>query len=266
MVPENIYEIEKDDVDLSSFELKDELNEKFWKDGKLDTKVRRQLLIIARDFISQFDISDFGIEDVTMTGSLANYNWDEKYSDIDLHIIVDYKDVNDDVELVKEFFNAVKSRWNDSHKNISIYGFPVELYVQDASEPHKSTGVYSLLYDKWISKPSKEVISDKNVDEDKVKETVAWFVNKIDEIIELYENCGEDCDAHDLSVILDCANDLYKQIRETRSSGFTDFKSELSSGNLIFKSLRRNGSIGVLNDLRLEIYDRINSLNGNYED
>jgi hypothetical protein len=26
-----------------------------------------------------------------MTGSLANYTWNEKYSDIDLHIIMDYK-------------------------------------------------------------------------------------------------------------------------------------------------------------------------------
>ena len=84
---QNIQEVEKEDVDLSSFELKDKLNDKLWNGGKLDILARRKMLTIARDFISKFEISDFQIDDVIMTGSLANYNWSEEYSDIDLHIM-----------------------------------------------------------------------------------------------------------------------------------------------------------------------------------
>jgi hypothetical protein len=86
----------KEDVDLSSFELKDKLNEKIWNGDKLNILVRRKLLSIAKDFISDFDIADFQIEDVIMTGSLANFNWDENYSDIDLHIVVDFNENSED--------------------------------------------------------------------------------------------------------------------------------------------------------------------------
>ena len=40
-----------------------------------------------------------------MTGSYANYNY-TPYSDIDLHIIVDYDALTDVEDLPKEFFNA----------------------------------------------------------------------------------------------------------------------------------------------------------------
>ena len=75
----DIYETEKDDVDLSSFDLKDELNDRFWHDNKLDIRARRKLLTIARDFINEFELKDFPIYDVIMTGSLANYNWSEEH-------------------------------------------------------------------------------------------------------------------------------------------------------------------------------------------
>ena len=119
---------------------------------------------IAKGLHIRFDIADFQIEDVIMT--LANFNWDENYSDIDLHIVVDFNDVNDDVELVKEFFDAVKKKWNDTHKGIRIYGFP-RLYVQDVNEKHTSTGVYSVLYDEWIVEPAIEKLKG-DVDEDDV--------------------------------------------------------------------------------------------------
>ena len=142
---QNIQEVEKEDVDLSSFELKDKLNDKLWNGGKLDILARRKMLTIARDFISKFEISDFQIDDVIMTGSLANYNWSEEYSDIDLHIVVDFREINDDVDLVKSFFDAVKNNWNQDHESIKIYGYPVEVYVQDVNEKHTSSGVYSVL-------------------------------------------------------------------------------------------------------------------------
>ena len=60
-----------------------------------------------------------------MTGSLANYNW-SKFSDIDLHIIVNYEDIDDNSELVKDYVTAKRIVWNDTH-DIKIYGFEVEV-------------------------------------------------------------------------------------------------------------------------------------------
>ena len=53
-------------------------------------------------------------------------------SDIDLHILLDFKEVNDNVDLVKDYFNAVKALWNYLH-DIRIKGYEVEVYVQDAN-------------------------------------------------------------------------------------------------------------------------------------
>ena len=85
---------------------------------------------IANDFIDglPFNVT---IQDVRFTGSLANYNW-SKYSDIDLHIVVDFEELDDNKELVKEMFDAKRLRWNEHH-DIKIKGYEVELYVEDDS-------------------------------------------------------------------------------------------------------------------------------------
>ena len=250
----------KEDVDLSSFELKDELNPKFWNGKKLDILARRKLLTIARDFISKFEIADFQIEDVIMTGSLANYNWDENYSDIDLHIVVDFEDVNDDVELVKEFFDAVKDKWNKQHQGIRIYGYPVEVYVQDANEKHTSTGVYSVLYDEWIVEPSLDKIGSSDVDENDVQEMVAQFMNEIDDLDELVLLAFDGIGERDFSELAIDADELYDRIKDTRKSSLGNSTTEISAGNLIFKSLRRNGYLEKLNDIRTKLYDALHSI------
>ena len=93
--------IEPDDVDLSSFNIKKHLNPKFWDDGHLDTRIRLRLLDIADDFFYSLGVDWVEPEDVIITGSLANYNWSKKYSDIDLHILIDYEDVDERVDFVR---------------------------------------------------------------------------------------------------------------------------------------------------------------------
>ena len=94
-----------------------------------------------------------GIKDITLTGSLANYNW-SNYSDFDLHIIVDFYELDANLVLVKSFFDNARMRWNDKH-SIMIKGYEVEIYVEDQRESHKSSGLYSIMNDEWIKKPKK---------------------------------------------------------------------------------------------------------------
>ena len=128
---------------VKSFRLKDDLNPKLWTDFEINEEVKEDLLKIASDFYSSTDLNA-DVKDIVLTGSLANYNWSEKYSDYDLHILINFKDVDDNVVLVKKFVDSAKNIWNKDH-DIRIKGYEVEVYIQDISEPHKSTGIFSLL-------------------------------------------------------------------------------------------------------------------------
>ena len=251
---ENIIdeEVSPEDVDLSSFAIKDELCPDFWEDGRFDQSARRTLLAIAKSFIEHLEIED-EVEDITVTGSIANYNWDENSSDIDLHILMDFSKLSDDPEILKKFFDAERKIWNKEHYEISIYGYPVEVYVQDVNEGHYSSGIYSLLKDEWIKKPSKDNLSDENTDYDHVQEITSSIMTVIDEL-EL--NLNKD----DPQTTYNDADTLFANIKDIRKSGMGSDSPEMSDGNIIFKSLRRSGYIEKLIDIRTKAFDMIHSI------
>jgi predicted nucleotidyltransferase len=120
----------------------DTLNPNFWENGEFFEEIRQKLLEIAQDFYDSLDL-EASILDIQLTGSLANYNYTE-YSDIDVHIIIDFKEINKDESLVKIALDGLRFIWNQRH-DISIRGHDVELYIQDESEQHTASGLYSLL-------------------------------------------------------------------------------------------------------------------------
>jgi len=150
----------KDNNIIQSFFSKDKLNPKIWdEDMKLREEVREKLLQTANEFIDFIGVPLL-IEDVIFTGSLANYNWSE-YSDIDLHVVCDFIQFSEtELSLYEELFKVKKTIFNTNH-DIKIFGYEVELYVQNATEAHFSSGVYSVLYNDWDVKPEKE---DSNID------------------------------------------------------------------------------------------------------
>lgn len=243
-------------IDLSSFEVKNELNPDFWKNGTLDSRVRLKLLDIADDFTDFLKVDWAKPKDITMTGSLANYNWSDEFSDIDLHIIIKYSDVDKRKEFVQNYFKAKKELWNQEHQNIKIYGFPVELYVQDEDEPHASSGVYSLERNEWIVKPEKKVIPKKNLTNAE-KDAESW-ISKIDNLIDRYYPDATDSQKEDIIADLD---DIFDDIKQTRQSGLKKKGDEMSQNNLTFKILRRNGYLDKIWDKKKEIYDDLMSIN-----
>lgn len=244
-----------DDIDLSSFDLKTKLNPKFWQNDILNKRIRRALLLIAKDFISELPL-ELNIIDIIFTGSLANYNWDKTYSDIDLHIVIDYNDIDINIDILTTLFKDAKTIWNTQHTDLTIAGYPVEVYVQDSNEPHASTGVYSILHNKWVKKPQLKLIQNKNLNTNTVKSKVAKYCNLIDE---LESKFNDEFDSDILSELYDNAKLIFKKIKNERSSGVNTKKAELSTGNVIFKTLRRNGYIEKLLRLRTMCYDRLHS-------
>ena len=214
------------------------LSRKIWIDENMLPEFREALLKIANAFIDYLGIS-IDVDDIIITGSYANYNYTE-FSDIDLHIVIDFSTLKGDTDLVEEFFNAKKSFWNERH-DIELKGIEVELYAQNSDEPHSSPGVYSVEGDKWLVKPKK---FKTEVDIDSVMSKYKKFKIEIDESIK--ESKKEDSEKP--------LDRILKKIRKMRKSGL-ERSGELSDENLTYKVLRSNGDLQKLFDLKYKIFD-----------
>lgn len=206
------------------------LNPAAWKDGELDDHVKNALMTVAEDFIELLQIDKKDIVDITLTGSNANYTWNE-HSDFDVHIVVDMPEM---LERYGEIFptHADNSRklWNLTRK-VVIRGYEVEVYVEDADEVHDSTGIYSLLDDKWVVMPKE---FDVMVDDERVEEKA----NKISKEITQLLSLGPTESA--IQRVLD-------RIVKTRKAGLAA-GGEMHEDNLVFKRLRNIGAIDKLGD------------------
>jgi predicted nucleotidyltransferase len=222
------------------------LNKDIWKDSALKGSVRTALANIAEEFISFLGV-EVTVKDIIFTGSLANYNYTD-YSDIDLHVIIDFEEVDENLELVRDFMNAKKSLWNTRH-DIMIYGHEVEMYAQDADEAlHASdAGIFSIQQDLWINKPS-HAVSYKDVDIKSVKRKVVKLQKKIDKITSAKY------------IDIDKLDTLKGKIKNMRQSGL-ERDGEFSVENLTFKVLRRTGYIQKIFDEKNKAFDSALSLN-----
>lgn len=231
-----------EEVEAESFDTHEMLQPDVWNELEMDPAIREVLLKIARDFIEGLPVP-VKVKDITLTGSLANYNW-SNYSDVDLHIIVDFLDVDENVALVKSFFDNARMRWNNKHQ-ITMKGYDVEIYVEDSREAHKSSGVYSIMNDKWVVKPRKY---NPSIDFGSAKRKAQDFefqTNIISNMItaKKYDKAAKNIDR------------LKKKIRNMRRAGLESERQEFSIENIAFKILRRNGTLEKLNDLKTKAYD-----------
>jgi len=218
----------------------DELCPAAWDGTELKGEVRERLIGIAQLFISYLDVADFEVDDIVLTGSLANYNWTQ-FSDFDLHIVTDYANLNAD-DIAEAFYRAKKTIWNNQH-DITIYGHEVELYVEDINEPPVSGGVFSVLHDEWIKTPNHK---NPNVNDTAV-------VKKVHELEDQIERCIQTADdPEDLKRLTD---KLSKMRRSALDQG-----GEFSVENLAFKTLRNMGIIKALHDAYLEKQDKLMSV------
>ena len=235
-------------LSLPSLRVKDDLDREIWDEkDQLKPEIKEKLLEIANDFWENQDLDHVEIKDIIFTGSLANYNW-SKFSDVDLHIVIDYTDVNKDAELVRKYFNSVKSAWNKDH-DIRIKDYEVEMYVQDYLEPHIATGIYSVKDDKWAKKPSK---FNPEIDYKCVTIKANCIMDEIDEIQRDFDE-GEYEKVHKNTI------SLKEKIRNMRKSGL-ETGGAFSVENLAFKVLRRSVYLKKLNDLKLMSYDKLQSI------
>ena len=248
-----INEMDAEDVSLSSFKTKEELHDRFWINEKLNSRVREKLLDIADDFIDELAIPNFKPKDIVFTGSLANYNW-SRYSDIDVHIVVSFKDIYKKVDLIDDYFKSKKEIWNQTHEKLKIYGYPVEISVENADEPGVSSGVYSLIKNKWVTEPSN--FDDAKLNEKYIKEFSAEIMNEIDEIEKRIEKETSNSRLEELG---ERTMKIFKRLKNMRKEGLAR-SGEMSSGNIIYKLLRRMDYLDKIWDIINNTYNKINSI------
>lgn len=250
-----VGEVDSDDVDLSSFKPHDDLTKSLWdENGKLDPQVRLRLLDISDDFIEFLGFTDIKPVDIKLTGSICNYNWSEQ-SDIDVHIVYNFKDIDEDAELVEEYVDSKKNEWNNMHEELTIYGFNVEFYVEDYSQVDISAGEYSLNKNEWLSKPSKDQMILKHMDT--IKNLASKIMTLIDDYYDLLFYCEND--KHELDCLDSELEDLRVFLKNMRSHQL-ELNGEMAVGNIVYKVLRRTGYLDTLYDLQNKIYDKINSI------
>tara|TARA_B100001094_G_C18181554_1_gene801212 strand:- start:1934 stop:2827 length:894 start_codon:yes stop_codon:yes gene_type:complete len=232
----------EEEVGPDSFETRDTLEPRIWEDNKLKPEIKDNLIKIAKDFIEGLPVP-VKIKDITLTGSLANYNW-SNYSDVDLHIIVDFLDVDENRALVKAFFDNARMRWNDKH-DIKVKGYDVEIYVEDSRESHKSSGVYSISKDDWNKEPKRFQSSIDFSAARRKADDIEFQVNIVDNLVisQKYRSALRNIER------------LKGKIRNMRRAGLESPQQEFSVENITFKILRRNGILDILDRLKTQAYD-----------
>lgn len=226
---------------MSHFEeplkIHDTLNPVLWKNNTLKSDVRKALLKIALEYYKFLGIKT-QINDIVISGSQANYNYNEK-SDIDLHLIVDYSTVSCDMD-IDELFDTKRKLWKEQ-RNIVIHNIPVEVYVEDLNKPAVSS-TYSLIEEKWIKKPEKINVS---IDQDRVDNVALAWMTVISAALGTM-------DAEKVDEVKD-------MLWAYRKAGLAK-EGEMGVPNLVFKTLRNSGvtemllsALGTLRDRDLSL-------------
>jgi hypothetical protein len=235
----NITELDSYNL-ADAVKFNDQLNPAIWQGEKMKPEVRERLLLIAEDFKEFLGLTDIEVKDITVSGSNAGYTY-TPYSDIDLHLVVDIPQA-DANEVYRELFDAKKYQYNDLH-NITIGGYDVELYVEDARKQPVSQGIYSVLDDDWVKIPLKQRA---RVNDEAVRSK--------------FEDVGHRIEAAVASGNADTINDLSTKIKNMRQAGLAA-SGELGAENLAYKMLRNQGVIKKLYDARAAAKDAELSLN-----
>ena len=228
---------------------KESLFPKFWKNNLnsgLNPIVARNLTQIAEKVVESLEI-DIEPKDFIITGSIASYNWHE-LSDIDLHILFDFEEINEDFNLVKKMLDQIRINWNKTH-NIKIAGKEVEIYFQHAYEPHKANGIWSLTLEKWLANP---VRLDPEIDLYNTEKKAEGIAQLIDHLSELY-NDKKFNESYKFS------KKIKSKIVRMRQSGLAS-EGIYSPENLAFKMLRNSGLLGKLSSIKIGSYDKMMSI------
>ena len=225
--------ITKNDLQ-EDIEIHSELNPKlFDSNNDILPEVKEKIEEIIKAFSEYVNKKEIkiNIEDVVILGSNANYNYNND-SDLDLHIIINDKEDCREKHLLI-IYDVLKSMFNDRY-DISINGINTEIYVEtDYKSSKASGGIYSIINNEWINKPSLAKIP--KIDQAEVdKRTKQWG--------DKYKDILKNPSKENIDNFTDSIHDIRKE--DIIKNG------EFGLDNLTFKEIRRLGYLGSLKKLK----------------
>ena len=155
---------------------------------------------------------------------------------------------------MQDYFDSKKQLWSEEHKGLKIYGFPVEMYVEDTNGENPSSGIYSLNKNKWIVEPND--FQDAQLNEPFIKDKAAKIMTEIDDID---DKIKKDTDNHKLEVLSTKLKKLFDKLHKQRQESL-DKNGEMGTYNIIWKVLRRSGHLDKIWEIINTVYNRVNSI------
>lgn len=210
---------------IAGFAQHQTLNPLVWEGDSLRPEIKSALLKIADDFKDFIDIP-FTVEDILITGGQVTYNYTE-HSDLDLHLVVDFKRVMCDREAA-ELFDSKRHLYKQKY-DIQVKGIPVELYVEDMDFPAVSSS-YSIILNEWIKRPKHDV---GEIDTAKIENLADQWQELIDKGM--------------ASKDVETARKVLRSLRNFRKIGLKR-DGEFGVANLVYKTLRNTQSLEKLSD------------------
>jgi len=242
----------------------------FDEEGYLKESVRDTLLSEAYKFIEWVPIPLDPVN-IYFVGSETGFMYDE-YSDIDIHIVVDFSKIESTYsrtfDEVRKEFDSYQKVYNENKELRTVFGHPIEFYIQDVDEIVESPGVYDLVGGSWVKFPEKpeidveDVVASHELAKTWAKKIDNFDFNIKDKIYELEVVRDLLQDSPDDKELLSQQEALISEISDLRSK-VDSFKEDLraerkkainsegvtSKENMAFKLLRRYGYLTRLSDI-----------------
>lgn len=239
----------KSSVDTEIFHPHADLSPILWDNNRdIRPELLPKLMVLAKSYIEFCDIPEgVTIRDITLTGSLSGFNY-TKYSDLDIHVIIDYSDIKASEELITNYFMMKKNMWTDEF-DLKFFNYPIEMYVQDLAQYRAGTSAqYSIVNQEWVHDPEKP---EDDIDETTIVKKSKDIMLQVTELEdEVYNDI--DFDAEDALEEIKVLKDKIKTMRVAAIKQSGDF----GTGNLVFKVLRNSGFLQRITDLKKFITEK----------
>jgi len=143
--------------------------------------------------------------------------------------------------LVENFLDAKRRLWNKTY-DVELFGTPVEVYVEDDDETVRGNK-YSLMTNEWLVR---EPLKDTQYDDRSVRAKYGYLTRHLTRILDRADS-------------VDDLDRVMRKLKQYRQSGL-DQHGEFSTENLVFKSLRNNGWLERIQELRVTLTNKSLSL------
>ncbi|MDF1757501.1 MAG: hypothetical protein P1U74_04305 [Legionellaceae bacterium] len=224
----------------NAMQANNELNKTYWQQQKMIPSVQNKLYNLSMWYFSGLKkkIPCLKLKDSDFVGSLSNYNYTTS-SDADIHLIIDTSKCQCSKAFLKEYFQT-KSKLSRATLNAEILSTKLQISIVPDKD-RVTGGVYSILHQKWVKKPTKQ---NYKYTKDELIKKVTFYDRKIKGLQEEYNK-------NPVSFECEKTESLRKTLQDNRTKGLSR-DGFASIDNNIYRVLRSIGDINTLKTITRE--------------